>query len=362
MNQWLAGRDFNQTLVENADPRLELVDRDSLSVPVDGCKEFSTEHEGKDAIAFGPAQTKHPRIGSVRDERRHHRRVGIVPGDGSSQRSKQRGVMRRHDRLARGVDHLDFDLIPESGLHFHQKCFGVHAWQQPSVEGRNGQRGNNIRLGRIPYARSKRGERDRRLLDGVRELVWLKLAELGHEFVKDSIGDGRKRHTEEPIERTHQLGIWILIMRLRAVPGDPVGRHTKPESPLLRNGNTEDELPVDEDLATANTTFVEDILGIEFIVVVVEHVASTHRPTDFFVVHSHEDDIAVERNLLPCKCQKSVELKDARPFHVDCAAAPDVAIFELAPKGIDRIPATRVCWPRHPYGGAGEWAWRRPSP
>ena len=118
---------------------------------------------------------------------------------------------------------------------------------------------------------------------------------------------------------------------------------TEPESPLLRNGNTEDELPVDEDLATANSTLVEDILGIEFVVVVVEHVAGPHRPTDFFVVHSHEDDIAVERNLLPCKRQKSVELKDARPFHVDRAAAPDVAVFELPAKGIDRFPAARVC-------------------
>ena len=55
--------------------------------------------------------------------------------------------------------------------------------------------------------------------------------------------------------------------------GNAASGQSEPERPLLRHGDSKDELSVHEDFATANSTLVQDILGIEFLIVVVEHVA-----------------------------------------------------------------------------------------
>ena len=59
-----------------------MVDGDALGIFLDGGNKFSPEHEQQNAIAFGPAQSEHPRVGSVWNDDRHHSRIGMMPGNG----------------------------------------------------------------------------------------------------------------------------------------------------------------------------------------------------------------------------------------------------------------------------------------
>ena len=52
----------------------------------------------------------------------------MVAGNGMRQCPKHRGVMRRHGRRAGWVNHLYFDLLPDSVLHFREKRIGIHLW------------------------------------------------------------------------------------------------------------------------------------------------------------------------------------------------------------------------------------------
>jgi hypothetical protein len=74
--------------------------------------------------------------------------------------------------------------------------------------------------------------------------------------------------------------------------------------------------------------------------VVVAHPCRAEDAADLFIRYSHQDDVARERNLLTLERDECVQVRDARPFHVECAASPDLAFDDFRSERIARPART----------------------
>ena len=75
-------------------------------------------------------------------------------------------------------------------------------------------------------------------------------------------------------------------------------------------------------------------LGVELVVVLLQHPFGTERPSDLFVGDSHQDHVTIERHVEPLQRKKRHQLDDALAFHVEGATPPDPAVRDL---GAERI-------------------------
>ena len=131
-------------------------------------------------------------------------------------------------------------------------------------------------------------------------------------------------------------------MWLRTVAGDALGRELQPEELLLRHGNAKHELSWREEITAAETALVQNVFGLELVVVIVAHPRRAEAATHLLVGNGHQDDVAVERDLLALEHDERVELRHARALHVERTAPPDLAVRNLAAERIAR-PSRGVC-------------------
>ena len=74
---------------------------------------------------------------------------------------------------------------------------------------------------------------------------------------------------------------------------------------------------------------------------VLAHPGGAEPAADLLVRHGHQQDVTLERHVLPLQRDEGVQLSDARALHVDAPRPHNVAFGDLAAEGV-ALPSRRV--------------------
>ena len=93
--------------------------------------------------------------------------------------------------------------------------------------------------------------------------------------------------------------------------GDALRPYLEPNDLFFRNRDAEHELAVDEKVTATEPTFVQDVLGIELLVMILDHPSRAQLASDLFVGHRHENDVTGKWNPGAFEGEKGVEMDHA---------------------------------------------------